>query len=52
MFGSEHLSTPCTEEIAAFEQFVSHVADTAHDKVVFDTAPIGHTLRELGIPFH
>ena len=46
MFGSELLSTPCTEEIAAFDQFVSYMADTEHDKVVFDTAPTGHTLRE------
>lgn len=51
LFGSELLSTPCTEEIAAFDQFVSHMADTEHDKVVFDTAPTGHTLRELSMPF-
>jgi len=51
MFGSELLSTPCTEEIAAFDQFVSYFEDTEHDKVVFDTAPTGHTLRELSMPF-
>lgn len=51
MFGSELLSTPCTEEIAAFDQFVSFFEDTEHDKVVFDTAPTGHTLRELSMPF-
>jgi arsenite-transporting ATPase len=51
LFGSELLSTPCTEEIAAFDQFVSYMADTEHDKVVFDTAPTGHTLRELSMPF-
>ena len=51
MFGSELLSTPCTEERAAFDQFVSYMADTEHDKVVFDTAPTGHTLRELSMPF-
>ncbi len=51
MFGSELLSTPCTEEIAAFDQFVSFFEDTDHDKVVFDTAPTGHTLRELSMPF-
>lgn len=51
MFGSELLSTPCTEEIAAFDQFVSYMGDTEHDKVVFDTAPTGHTLRELSMPF-
>ncbi|MCG7845368.1 MAG: arsenical pump-driving ATPase GET3 [Methanomassiliicoccales archaeon] len=51
MFGSELLSTPCTEEMAAFDQFVSFFEDTEHDKVVFDTAPTGHTLRELSMPF-
>jgi arsenite-transporting ATPase len=51
LFGSELLSTPCTEEIAAFDQFVSFFEDTTHDKVVFDTAPTGHTLRELSMPF-
>jgi len=51
LFGSELLSTPCTEEIAAFDQFVSYMQDTEHDKVIFDTAPTGHTLRELSMPF-
>ena len=51
LFGSDLLSTPCTEEIAAFYQFVSYMGDTDHDKVVFDTAPTGHTLRELSMPF-
>jgi arsenite-transporting ATPase len=51
LFGSELLSTPCTEEIAAFDQFVSFFDDTEHDKIVFDTAPTGHTLRELSMPF-
>jgi len=51
LFGSELLSTPCTEEIAAFDMFVSYMQDTEHDKLVFDTAPTGHTLRELSMPF-
>jgi arsenite-transporting ATPase len=51
LFGSELLSTPCTEEIAAFDQFVSYMQDTEHEKLVFDTAPTGQTLRELSMPF-
>jgi len=51
LFGSELLSTPCTEEIAAFDQFVSFMQDDEHEKLVFDTAPTGHTLRELSMPF-
>ena len=51
LFGSEVISTPCAEEMAAFDQFVSFLQDTQHDHVVFDTAPTGHTLRELSIPF-
>ena len=30
LFGSELLSTPCTEEIAAFDQFVSFFDDQTH----------------------
>lgn len=51
LFGSEVISTPCAEEMAAFDQFVSFLQDNQHDHVVFDTAPTGHTLRELSIPF-
>jgi len=50
LFGSELLSTPCTEEIAAFDQFVSFFDDQEHDKIVFDTARPA-TLRELSMPF-
>src|SRR4030067_700507 len=42
---------PCMEEMAAFDQFVGFLKDRQHDHVVFDTAPTGHTLRELAIPF-
>ena len=51
LFGSEVISMPCTEEMAAFDQFVGFLNDRQHDHVVFDTAPTGHTLRELAIPF-
>jgi len=51
LFGSEVTSTPCAEETAAFDQFVSFLQGNQHDHVVFDTAPTGHTLRELSMPF-
>lgn len=51
LFGNEVISTPCAEEMAAFDQFVSYLHDREHDYVVFDTAPTGHSLRELSMPF-
>ena len=46
----EQMSGPCTSEIAAFDQFVARVDDQGFDRVVFDTAPTGHTLRLLELP--
>ncbi|WP_233455679.1 arsenical pump-driving ATPase [Macrococcoides canis] len=43
----EDLRSPCTEEIAFFRAFSNFIADTAHDVVVIDTAPTGHTLLLL-----
>ncbi|GMA38954.1 arsenical pump-driving ATPase [Mobilicoccus caccae] len=40
----EDLRSPCTEEIAVFQQFSKAVAASRRHYVVMDTAPTGHTL--------
>ena len=47
----EELQSPCTEEIAIFEQFENLLNETEWDYFVLDTAPTGHTLRLLELPF-
>ena len=47
----EELDSPCTEEMAAFDRFVQFIESEAYDVVIFDTAPTGHTLRLLDLPF-
>ncbi|MFZ5975696.1 MAG: TRC40/GET3/ArsA family transport-energizing ATPase [Bacillota bacterium] len=46
----EELNSPCTEEMACFQKFISYAASDAYDTIVFDTAPTGHTLRLLALP--
>ena len=44
---SEELNSPCTEEVAVFQEFLDHVLSEEFDVTVFDTAPTGHTIRLL-----
>lgn len=47
----EELESPCTEEIAVFDEFARYLDGAGFDVTVFDTAPTGHTLRLLELPF-
>ncbi len=47
----EELNSPCTEEMAAFDRFIQFIEGREYDAVVIDTAPTGHTLRLLDLPF-
>ena len=46
----EELDSPCTEEMAAFDQFIELASRDTFDVTVFDTAPTGHTMRLLELP--
>jgi arsenite-transporting ATPase len=43
----EDLLSPCTEEVAVFQQFSKVVHESRREFVVVDTAPTGHTLLLL-----
>jgi len=47
----ENLSGPCTTELASFDLFIDFMEGDEYDIIVFDTAPTGHTLRLLDLPF-
>ncbi len=47
----EELNSPCIEEMAAFEKFAQFMESEEYDVIIFDTAPTGHTLRLLELPF-
>ena len=51
-FGGDIISTPCMEEMATFDQFVSFLEKPDSEVIVFDTAPTGKSLRELAMPFN
>ncbi len=44
--------SPGSEEAAIFDKFIEIIEDRVHeyDRIVFDTAPTGHTLRLLSLP--
>ena len=44
--------SPGSEEAAIFDKFVEIVEDRGqeYDRIIFDTAPTGHTLRLLSLP--
>ncbi|MFQ5550005.1 MAG: ArsA family ATPase [Gemmatimonadales bacterium] len=42
--------SPGAEESALFERFARIIEDGGYDRIVFDTAPTGHTLRLLSLP--
>jgi arsenite/tail-anchored protein-transporting ATPase len=44
---AEDLRSPCTEEVAVFQNFARAVAESRRGYVVIDTAPTGHTLLLL-----
>lgn len=44
---AEDLMSPCTEEVAVFQQFSRAVHESRRQFVVIDTAPTGHTLLLL-----
>lgn len=50
-FGGDIISTPCMEEMATFDQFVTFLEKPDSEVIVFDTAPTGKSLRELAMPF-
>ena len=46
----EELRSPCSEEMAAFEKFMSFFELEGYDMIIIDTAPTGHALRLLELP--
>lgn len=49
-FEGETTSSPCASEKAVVTEFSTHLLAKDHDKIIFDTAPTGHTLQLLKSP--
>jgi arsenite-transporting ATPase len=47
----EELNSPCTDEMASFDKFIQFIECSEYSTIIFDTAPTGHTLRLLDLPF-
>src|SRR3989344_3218583 len=43
--------TPGIDEIAAFDKFMQYMQSKEYDVIIFDTAPTGHALRFLSLPY-
>lgn len=50
--GEETSQSPCADEMATFDQFVTFLDEPGSQVIVFDTAPTGKSLRELAMPFN
>jgi arsenite-transporting ATPase len=46
----EELDSPCTEEMATFEEFIDFASRKDFQVMIFDTSPTGHTIRLLKLP--
>lgn len=44
------MTPPGTDESMAFAKVLEFIESPAHDLIIFDTAPTGHTLRLLSLP--
>ncbi|MHA1138230.1 MAG: ArsA family ATPase [Candidatus Thorarchaeota archaeon] len=44
------MSPPGSDEAMAFGKILEFIDDTSYDRVIFDTAPTGHTLKLLELP--
>lgn len=48
--GVEGMSPPGSDEAMAFGKILEFIGDNSYDRVIFDTAPTGHTLKLLELP--